>query len=206
MKSTDLKIGIEYAVIPAWDYSSQDKKNPDRVQRNHVAKAKLVSLDKYEYKVYRADSATNPNFAPANKGSRNIGYLVCSDDFANAGQTSSTIFWLARPQDIVASYSDLEPKWAQKEIDEKLLREKQEREQKERERKQREAREYTERVSASLIASLKSILGDRANNINIDTRNRRVGDAYIEVAEVSVDLKTMGILIEKVLEAKDLVG
>jgi hypothetical protein len=206
MKSTDLKVGVEYAVIPAWDYSSSDKKNPDRVQRNHVAKAKLVSLDKYEYKVYRADSATNPNFAPANKGSRNIGYLVCSDDFANAGQTSSTVFWLARPQDIVASYSDLEPKWAQKELDEKLLRERQEREQKERERKQREAREYTERVSASLIASLKSILGDRANNISIDTRNRRVGNEYIEVAEMNVDLKTMGILIEKVLEAKDLVG
>ena len=206
MKSADLKINVEYAVIPAWDYSSSDKKNPDRVQRNHVAKAKLVSLDKYEYKVYRAESATNPNFAPANKGSRNIGYLVCSDDFMTSGQTSSTIFWLARPQDIVASYSDLEPKWAQKELDEKLLREKQELEQKERERKQREAREYTERVSASLIASLKSILGDRANNITIDTRNRRVGNDYIEVAEVNVDLKTMGILIEKVLEAKDLVG
>jgi len=206
MKSTDLKTGVEYAVIPAWDYSSSDKKNPDRVQRNHVAKAKLVSLDKYEYKVYRAESATNPNFAPANKGSRNIGYLVCSDDFMTSGQTSSTIFWLARPQDIVASYSDLEPKWAQKELDEKLLREKQELEQKERERKQREAREYTERVSASLMASLKSILGDRANNITIDTRNRRVGNDYIEVAEVNVDLKTMGILIEKVLEAKDLVG
>jgi hypothetical protein len=206
MKSADLKASVEYAVIPAWDYSSSDKKNPDRVQRNHVARAKLISLDKYEYKVYRSDNSTDTNFAPANKGSRNIGYLVCSDDFMTSGQTSSTIFWLARPQDIVAPYADLEPKWAQKELDEKLLREKQESEQKERERKQREAREYTERVSASLIASLKSILGDRANNINIDTKNRRVGNDYIEVAEVSVDLKTMGILIEKVLEAKDLVG
>jgi hypothetical protein len=206
MKSTDLKTGVEYAVIPAWDYSSQDKKNPDRVQRNHVAKAKLVSLDKYEYKVYRADSATDTNFAPAKQGSRNIGYLVSSDDFMNAGQTQSTLFWLARPQDIVASYSDLEPKWAQRELDEKLAREKYEAEQQERERKQREAREYTERVSASLLASLKSILGDRANSISVDTRNRRVGDNYIEIAEMNIDLKTMGILIEKVLEAKDLVG
>lgn len=206
MKSNELKVGVEYAVIPAWDYSSQDKKNPDRVQRNHVAKAKLVSLDKYEYKVYRADNSQDQNFAPANKGSRNVGYLVCSDDFKNAGQTSSTIFWLARPQDIVALYSDLEPKWAQRELDEKLLRERQEAEQQERERKRKEAREYMERVSTSLLASLKSIVGDRASSITIDTRNRRIGDEYVEVAEMCVDLKTMGILIEKVLEAKDLVG
>jgi hypothetical protein len=206
MKSADLKANVEYAVIPAWDYSSADKKNPDRVERRYVSKAKLISLDKHEYKVYRSDNSTDTNFAPANKGSRNIGYLVCSDDFKASGQTPSTIFWLARPQDIVAPYADLEPKWAQRELDEKLAREKQEAEQQERERKQKEAREYMERVSASLMASLKSILGDRANNITIDTRNRRVGDQYIEVGEVSVDLKTMGILIEKVLEAKDLVG
>jgi hypothetical protein len=206
MKSADLKVNVEYAVIPAWDYSSADKKNPDRVERRYVSKAQLISLDKYEYKVYRSDNSADTNFAPANKGSRNIGYLVSSDDYKNAGQTTTTIFWLARPQDIVAPYADLEPKWAQRELDQKLAQEKHEAEQKERERKQKEAREYMERVSASLMASLKSILGDRANNITIDTRNRRVGDQYIEVGEVSVDLKTMGILIEKVLEAKDLVG
>lgn len=206
MKSADLKVNVEYAVIPAWDYSSADKKNPDRVDRRYVAKANLISLDKYEYKVYRSDNSTDTNFAPANKGSRNVGYLVSSDDYKTSGQTTSTIFWLARPQDIVAPYADLEPKWAQRELDERLTREKHEAEQKERDRKQKEAKEYMERVSASLMASLKSILGDRANNITIDTRNRRVGDQYIEVGEVSIDLKTMGILIEKVLEAKDLVG
>ena len=26
MKSNELKVGVEYAVIPAWDYSSQEKK------------------------------------------------------------------------------------------------------------------------------------------------------------------------------------
>ena len=29
MKSADLKVGVEYAVIPAWDYSSHEKKNPE---------------------------------------------------------------------------------------------------------------------------------------------------------------------------------
>ena len=206
MKSAELKIGTKYGVIPAWDYSSSDKKNPDRVQRNHVANATLVSTDKYEYKVYRSDKQDDQNFAPANKGSRNVGYLVCSDDYIQSGQASTTIFWLARPQDIVAEYATLEPKWALREQQELLERQKQEAEQKERERKQREAREYHERVSASLMASLQTILGDRANHITVDQRNRRVGDNYIEVSEMSIDLKTMSILIEKVLEAKDLVG
>jgi len=206
MKSAELKVGTKYGVIPAWDYSSQDKKNPDRVQRNHVANATLVSTDKYEYKVYRSDKKDDQNFASANKGSRNVGYLVCSDDYIQSGQASTTIFWLARPQDIVAEYATLEPKWAQREQQELLERQKQEAERKEHERKQREAREYHERVSASLIASLKTILGDRANHITVDQRNRRIGDNYIEVSEMSIDLKTMSILIEKVLEAKDLVG
>ena len=206
MKSADLKLGTNYGVIPAWDYSSSDKKNPDRVQRKHVAKATLVSTLKHEYKVYRSDKQDDHAFAPANKGSRNVGYLVCSDDYIQSGQASTTIFWLARPQDIVAEYATLEPKWAQREQQELLERQKQEAEQKERERKQREAREYHERVSASLIASLKTIIGDRVNHITVDQRNRRVGDNYIEVSEMSIDLKTMSILIEKVLEAKDLVG
>ena len=206
MKSAELKVGTKYGVIPAWDYSSQDKKNPDRVQRNHVANATLVSTDKYEYKVYRSDKKDDQNFAPANKGSRNVGYLVCSDDYLNSGQSQSTVFWLARPQDIVAEYATLEPIWIAKEAQELLENQKREAEQKERDRKQQEAKEYHERVSASLLASLQTIIGDRVKNITVDQRNRRVGDNYIEVSEMSIDLKTMSILIEKVLEAKDLVG
>jgi len=206
MKSAELKVGTKYGVIPAWDYSSSDKKNPDRVQRNHVANATLVSTDKYEYKVYRSDKQDDQAFAPANKGSRNVGYLVCSDDYKTNGQAQSTIYWLARPQDIVAEYATLEPKWVEREQQELLERQKHEAEQKERERKEKEAREYHERVSASLITSLKTIIGDRANHITVDQRSRRVGDTYIQVSEMSIDLKTMSILIEKVLEAKDLVG
>jgi hypothetical protein len=206
MKSAELKLGTTYAVIPAWDYSSNDKKNPDRVQRNHVARATLVSTAKYEYKVYRSDKQDDHAFAPANKGSRNVGYLVCSDDYKNSGQAQTTIFWLARPQDIVAEYATLEPKWAERERQELLERQKHEAEQKERERKEREAKEYFERVSNSLIASLRSIVGDRANTITVDQRNRRVGNDYLAVSEITLDFKTMSMLIEKVLEARDLVG
>lgn len=206
MKSAELKLGTNYGVIPAWDYSSADKKNPDRVQRHHVAKATLVSTTKYEYKVYRSDKQDDQQFQPANKGSRNVGYLVCSDDYKDNGQAQTTIYWLARPQDIVAEYATLEPKWVEREQKELLERQKQEAEQRERDRKEKEAREYHERVSASLIASLKTIIGDRANNITVDQRSRKIGDVYVPVSEMNIDLKTMSILIEKVLEARDLVG
>jgi len=206
MKSAELNIGTNYAVIPAWDYSSSDKKNPDRVQKNHVAKATLVSSSKYEYKVYRSDKQDDPAFAPANKGSRNVGYLVCSDDYKANGQAQTTIFWLARPQDIVAEYKTLEPKWAERERQELLEQQKHEAERKEQERKLKEAREYHERVSASLLTSLQTIIGDRVKNITVDQRNRRVGDQYIETSEMNIDFKTMSILVEKILEARDMVG
>jgi hypothetical protein len=207
MQSNKLKVGVEYAVIPAWDYSSQEKKNPDKVERRYVSKAKLISNKKYEYKVYRSDTEDNSNFVLAPKSARSVGYLVASDDFYNSGQSNGTLYWLARPQDIVAEYATLEPKWAQKELAEQLAREKKEFEQKEHERKQREAQEYQQRVSQSILDSLRSIIGDRVNDIRFDTNNRRnaKGD-YLPVSEVTLDLKTMGILVEKVLEAKDLVG
>ena len=114
---------------------------------------------------------------------------------------------MARPQDIVADYSTLEPKWEERELAEKLEREKKELEQKEYERKQREAQEYQQRVSQSILDSLRSIIGDRVNDVRFDTNNRRNAKGeYLPVSEVTLDLKTMGILVEKVLEAKDLVG
>jgi len=207
MKSADIKVGVEYAVIPAWDYSSQEKKNPDTVERRYVSKAQLVSDKKYEYKVYRSETIDDQNFVPAVKGNRSIGYLVASDDFKNAGQTNGTLYWLARPQDIVAEYATLEPKWAERELAEQVEKEKRESEAREYERKQREAQEYQDRVSQSLLDSLKSIIGDRVSGVRFDTNNRRNANGeYLPVSEVTLDLKTMGILVEKVLEAKDLVG
>ena len=207
MKSADLKVGVEYAVIPAWDYSSQEKKNPETTERRYVTRANLVSNQKYTYKVYRSESPDDTSFEKAEKGARSVGYLVVSDEYQKSGQANSTIYWLARPQDIVAEYAILEPKWIERELAETLAKEKRDAEAREYERKQREAREYQERVSQSLIDTLKVIIGDRVKDVRFETNNRRDQNGnYMPVSEVIVDLKTMGILVEKVLEAKDLVG
>jgi hypothetical protein len=121
MKSAELQVGVRYGVIPSWDYSSADKKDPTKVQRRNVANSALVSLEKYEYKVYRSDNPDDAQFTPAPKGSRSVGYLVRSSDWAGNGSTGD-IYWLARAQDIVAEYATLETRWVPKRQKRRLVR------------------------------------------------------------------------------------
>lgn len=205
MKQGDLKLGVQYAIIPSWDYSSADKKDVDRVQRRHVAKAELVSLEKYEYKVFRFNSLNNPNFQPAPKGSRAIGFLVKSDAWSNSGDPET--YWLARPQDIVAEYEVLETRWSTREREEAERRAKELAEQAERERKQKEIHNNEARKLNAVQLALKTLLGDRANNVQAEINNRRNSNGeYLPIAEFTLDARTMQILIEKFLEARESVA
>lgn len=206
MKFSELNVGTEYAVIPAWDYSSKDKKNPATVQRRNVAKAKLISFDKYEYHVYRADSSTDSNFKPAPQGSRSVGYLVESYDWVNANNPNP-IYWLARPQDIVAEYAPLEVRWAEAERIEEEKRKEYLAKQAEQERLQKQAQEYAERIVKSCEEALRSILGANASRVESHVTNRRDNDGnYNPVPVFQMDGRTMQLLIEKVLEAQDMVA
>ena len=202
MKNTELRTGVTYAVIPAWDYSSKDKKNPDYVKRRDVAKAELVSLDKYEYKVFRNDSPTSEHFAPAPKGSRVVGYMVKSADWG------SDTYWLARPQDIVTEYDVLETRWEREEREQEERNRKAREDMERRERAQQEARAKEERAISAIKESLTLILGQsRLEHVRFDISNRRnVNGDYLPQAEITMDSRIAQLLIEKVLEAKDLVG
>jgi len=205
MKSTELKVGVKYAVIPSWDYSSADKKDASRVERRYVAKAELVSDEKYEYKVFRFDSPNNPNFQPAPKGSRSVGYMVKSLDWA--GSTGQVTYWLARAQDIVAEYAPLEVRWNKEEAEAKAHEAKARAEREDAERARADAQAYAERSLESVMGSLKSIIGDRVTNVRSDINSRRDANGnYIPVPEVTFDIRTLQLLIEKVLEARDMVA
>lgn len=208
MKFADLKVGKEYAVIPSWDYSSQDKKNPDKVQRRSVSKALLVSLEKYEYQVFRSETPDSPHFKLAPKGARAVGYLVASTDWADANSPDKTIYWLARPQDIVAEYATLETRWVREEQEYQRMEEERKARQLEEERKEREQLEYAQRILNSCTEVLQSILGDKMKNVNASVGRRRdavTGD-YVPVAEFTFDGRTMQLLTEKILEARDMVA
>lgn len=203
MKFNELQVGVEYAVIPSWQYSSREKKDPQQVRRQDVEKAELVNLTKYEYKVYRADKADHPEFVKAPQGSRSVGYLVTATD------GNSQVYWLARPQDIVERWSILEPIWQEKERVEqaRLAEEKRKREAEEQQRKL--VQEQRARLEKATLDSLQSLLGGRANptNLSFDTRSSRDNNGnYKEINTVRLDLDLAQILIEKCLEAKEVLG
>jgi hypothetical protein len=203
MKFNELELGVAYAVIPSWTYSSRDKKDPTRVRAIDVEKATLVNLTKYEYKVYRSDIPNHPEFVKAPTGSRSVGYLFTNNDLNNP------TYWLARPQDIVEKWSVLEPRWAEQERLEREVREKQRLEQEKREQERKHAQEQRQRLEKATIESLVSILGNRANNTNIrfDTRSGRDNEGnYKEINIVQLDVDVAQILIERVLEAKEVLG
>lgn len=203
MKFNELQLGVEYAVIPSWQYSSRDKKDPHQVRYRDVEKATLVNLIKYEYKVYRANSADNPEFVKAPQGSRAVGYLVTDN------KQNGATYWLARPQDIVERWSVLEPRWLEQERKEKEEQERMKREQERREAERKLALEQRARLEKATLESLQSILGGRANatNLRFDTRSSRNSNGdYKEINVVMFDLDLAQILIEKVLEAKEVMG
>ena len=206
MKSADLKIGIKYGVIPSWDYSSSDKKDPTKVQRRNVANAELISLEKYEYKVYRSDNPDDAQFTSAPKGSRSVGYLVRSSDWAGNGSTGD-IYWIARAQDIVAEYATLETRWTTEEAEEKLREAQWKAEREAKEQQERLEREKAQRSIDAVKESLRSLIGDRVDKIDFDIRNRRSENGnYGQVASAQIDVRVLQSLIEKVLEARDMVA
>lgn len=202
MKSAELKVGVKYGVIPSWDYSSADKKDPTKVGRRSVANAELVSLEKYEYKVYRSDNPLDAQFTPAPKGSRSVGYLVKSSDWA--GGTTGDIYWLSRAQDIVAEYPTLETRWVKEEAEEKLREEEWKRQQQAKEQQERLQREKAQRTIDAVKESLRSLIGNRVDKIDFDIRNRRLENGeYGLGATCNLDVRVLQSLIEKVLEAQD---
>jgi hypothetical protein len=206
MKSAELQIGVRYGVIPSWDYSSADKKDPTKVQRRNVANSALVSLEKYEYKVYRSDNPDDAQFTPAPKGSRSVGYLVRSSDWAGNGSTGD-IYWLARAQDIVAEYATLETRWVTEEAEEKAREAQWKAEREAKEQQERLEREKAQRTIDAVKESLRSLIGNRVDKIDFDIRNRRLENGnYGLSASAQIDVRVLQSLIEKVLEAQDMVA
>lgn len=203
MKFNELQVGVEYAVIPSWQYSSRDKKDPQRVHKADVEKATLVNLTKYEYKVYRSDIQNHPEFVKAPQGSRSVGYLV------TAKNGTQDVYWLARPQDIVERWSVLEPRWLEQERVAQEERDKAKREQEQRDLERKFTQEQRARLEKSVLDSFQSILGGRGNSSNLKFDTRSIRDQqgnFKEINVVQLDIELAQILIEKVLEAREVMG
>lgn len=193
MKLSELQVGTKYAVVPSWSYNSRSARDIDRVQPDDVLEAELLSKDKYEYEP--SNRKQNPNdFTKAQKDNRSVGVLVKATD-----SNGVDVYWTTRLADIVAIYSDLQPKWnAQKA------------EQNEKERAERERRakidEHKKKVYAeversrnSVIATAKELLGDKTK-VSVDTNGYDLEMQGV----VSISLAEFERLIEMSYAGKEL--
>lgn len=162
MKLSELVIGTDYAIVPSWTYSNRQARDVSTVRENDVVKATLLSLDKYEYEP--SNRKYDPNdFTKAQAGNRSVGVLVKATD-----SNGNTMYWTSRLADIVAPYSQLEPKWSQaKSAEEEAERIRKEQYDKVMNHKRTVANE-AERVRVSVVATAKELLGDKSE-VSVDT-------------------------------------
>ena len=192
MKLSELNIGTHYAVVPSWTYSSRSARDVNSVRQNDVVKAELISKDKYNYEP--SNRKDNPaNFTKAPAGERSVGVLVKGTD-----NNGVDVYWTSRLADIIAVYSDLEPKWnAQKSAEEQL--------EAEANRKRAIVSDHKAKVNAeiersrnSVITTAKELLGDNSkvevstNGYDLDYR-----------AVVNVSLEEFQQLVEMAYQGKE---
>lgn len=192
MKLSELEVGKEYAVVPSWTYNSRSARDINNVRENDVMKAELISKEKYEYEPsYRKSDPAE--FTKAKDGNRSVGVLVKAQD--NGG---SDVYWTTRLADIVAVYSDLEPKWNA----EKLAEAERERELNEKRAKvdkyKEQVRAEVERSRNSVVVTTKELLGDSAS-IEVETR----GYEFDMKGYVSITLTEFEKLIEMAYAGKE---
>ena len=162
MKLSELEVGKKYAVVPSWTYNNKSARQVDRVRKDDVLEAELISKDKYEYEPSYRKSSPN-DFTKAQDGNRSVGVVVRATD-----NNGNDVYWTTRLADIVAVYSDLTPKWDKEQAEaderEREMNEKRERVQKHKEK----VYAQIERSRNSVIATCKDLLGDKVV-VNVDT-------------------------------------
>ena len=193
MKLSELKVGQDYAVVPSWTYSNRNARDVDTCRENDVVKATLISTDKYIYEPsMRKEDKTA--FTKAEAGNRSVGVLVSAKD-----SSGKDYFWTSRLADIVAPYSVLEPKWAEK---------------KKEYAKQEEAEREKRRLISEAQENARNLVNTSRESITITTKELLGNDSKVNVttegygldthAVVSISLREFEQLLELAYEGKEL--
>ena len=193
MKSSEIISGVSYGIVPSWKYSSREARDPLKTSRNHVAKADLVSMDRYKYDVYRSGSSDDSAFERvADPKDRRFGYLV----------TDGNVFWVARPADIVDLWVTLEKRWA---VEEEESRKRQEQIKAEQDRERvliEEADQYAERLRQHLLPLIRNLTG-RSESIIFSRNSYSDGSRVNPFVMAQLDARLLERLVERVLEAQE---
>jgi len=156
MKMSELNAGTEYAVVPSWTYASRGARQVDTVRENDVVRATLVNKTKYEYEASQRKSSPT-DFSPSPEGTRSIGVLFEAKD-----TNGSSVYFTSRLADVIAEYSQLEPKWSSA---------KQAEQEREREQRERQAKEeaFKKQVYAEVERSRNSVINTSRELLGINT-------------------------------------
>lgn len=184
MKLSEINVGSIYAVVPSWTYSNREARDVNKVRENDVVKAELISKDKYMYEPSnRKDDPAR--FQKAPQGERSVGVLVKGTD--NSG---NPIYWTSRLADIVALYSDLEPKWSA-------------------EKSAQELREQEEKQKRAIVNTHKQNVNaeiERSRNSVATTAKELLGsNAKVEVGGRGYDLQYEGVVTISISDFQQLV-
>jgi len=99
----------------------------------------------------------------------------------------------------------MEERWVQSEEAERVRLERLRREAEDRQRLERELQDRADRVAKAVKDSLRTIIGNRVDSIELSSRSKRNDQGeYIPTYRFDLDLSTMQVIVEKVLEARDM--
>lgn len=187
MKSTELRSGNSYGVVASWKYSNRGSRDRLVCKRADVMKAKLTSMDKYVYEVWKTVDENSMSFrkTTATKG---FGYKVVSEDGT---------YWIARPQDIVAPWDELDARWKIQEAREQEAAQKEADRQAALAQKRQECENYAQETKERLTQIIAAVTRKRpVLNVNSGPSNSD-GSYY---SYVQMDLRVLDALVERLLE------
>ncbi|NBT46621.1 MAG: hypothetical protein EBT07_02210 [Actinobacteria bacterium] len=203
MKRIDLIAGTTYSVLASWQSHGKSDRDPQKIKRNSGRKAILQSVTKYKYdQVSGYRYGTIDSFVEAEETDRSIGFIVWCEDIQ--------CFWLARAQEIIAPWDELEERWAVQEAEEAQRRAVQDEEnakrreeevrlQKDRQVKEDAEKAYLDSFSESIKQSILTLLGGRCGLIESELLYY-FGEKREPKARVSLNLKDLERLVEKAME------
>jgi hypothetical protein len=190
MKLSELQVGTEYAIFPAWEYNSKNSRDVNTVRESDVLKATVLELTKFEYDP-NSRTQDRTQFKKAPEGHRSVGVLVTAKD-----KNGNDFYWTARLADILIEWATLEPLWANRNQAEQEAR----RIEEEKRRKVRElqarVQEEVARSKTSILTSLSELVGNA--EVSVDTTGYE--ESYKGV--VTVGIKEFERLLELAYEGK----
>lgn len=195
MKSQDIKVGVEYLVIPPWQTASKHLKDPAKIQdgRGLVA-VTFTSLDRYKAENY-SWSNLETDFALAEKGDKTWGLL--------AQDGNSNRWFVVKPSNVIAEAQPVRERWT-REKQEQLMKEQQQ--ELERERLERLAENRRAEADANLeglLRNLTSMFGGRVNPAEITLNGYDIRNYPERTVMVTIPLDLVVGLQERYLEMKD---